>query len=301
MSIFSKIKQVLTKSSEKISSGIDNIFTKKKLDAETLEELSDLLLSSDVGLETTERILAKLKSSKFDKEITPREVKEELAKFISYELENAEQSFNLNEGLNVILVCGVNGGGKTTTIAKLADFYIKQGKKIAVAACDTFRAAAVEQIEAWTRRTGSLLIKGEEGADPASVAFKAYEESLEKNIDILFIDTAGRLHNHKNLMDELGKITRVIKKLDPAAPHQSILVIDATIGQNAYRQVELFSKEAGTTSLVITKLDGSAKAGFIIGLAKKFSIPVHFIGTGESIGDIKIFEAKEFAKALVGF
>jgi fused signal recognition particle receptor len=200
----------------------------------------------------------------------------------------------------VVLVCGVNGVGKTTTIGKLAAHYQAQGKKVAIAACDTFRAAAVNQLSNWAVRANALLITGTESADPASVAFRAMEESIKQSIDILFIDTAGRLHNKKNLMDELSKIVKVIKKIDKNAPAHSILVIDAVTGQNAYNQVELFHNATDLTGLIITKLDGSAKAGVVVGAIQKFSLPIYFIGIGEQINDLKIFERKAFANSLVG-
>ena len=227
ISIFSKLKQGLSKTSGKISAGIDKIFYKKKLDAETLEELEELLISTDMGSLVAAKIIEDFKSLKFDKEVETTEIKETLANLIEQQLLESEIPFTLNENkLNVVLVCGVNGAGKTTTIGKLAAMYGMQGKKVAVAACDTFRAAAVNQLDSWVTRAKALLITGEEAADPASVAYRAVEESIKQNIDILFIDTAGRLHNKKNLMDELTKIVKVIKKVDEDLPTHSVLVID---------------------------------------------------------------------------
>ncbi|MFA1688021.1 signal recognition particle-docking protein FtsY [Candidatus Rickettsia barbariae] len=301
ISIFSKLKQSLSKTSNKISEGINKIFYKKKLDAGTLEELEELLISSDMSVLVVTNIIEEFKKVKFDKEIDSDTVKEALAKLIEQQLSKSAIPFTLSENkLNVILVCGVNGAGKTTTIGKLAVMYSAQGKKVAVAACDTFRAAAVNQLSTWTDRANALLITGEESADPASVAYRGMEESIKQNIDILFIDTAGRLHNKKNLMDELSKIVKVIKKLDENAPTHSVLVIDAITGQNTYNQVEHFNDATNLTGLIVTKLDGSAKAGVIVGVVQKFNLPLYFIGIGETIEDLKIFNQHDFARNLVG-
>lgn len=306
ISIFSKLKQGLSKTSNKISINIDKIFYKKKLDAGTLEELEELLISSDMGVLVVTKIIKEFKAAKFDKaivdkEIDSEEVKESLAKLIEEQLSKSEMPFTLNENkLNVILVCGVNGAGKTTTIGKLAAMYSAQGKKVAVAACDTFRAAAINQLSSWATKADALLITGEELADPASVAYKAMEESVKQNVDILFIDTAGRLHNKKNLMDELAKIVKVIKKIDDGVPTHSILVIDAITGQNTYNQVEHFNDATNLTGLIVTKLDGSAKAGVIVGVVQKFNLPIYFIGIGEKIEDLKTFNRHDFARSLVG-
>ncbi|WP_341793378.1 MULTISPECIES: signal recognition particle-docking protein FtsY [unclassified Rickettsia] len=301
ISIFSKLKQSLSKTSNKISEGVDKIFYKKKLDKETLEELEELLIASDMGALVATKIIEDLKSIKFDKAVNSSVIKETLAKLIRQLLLKSEIPFTLNENkLNVILVCGVNGAGKTTTIGKLASIYQAQGKKVAIAACDTFRAAAVNQLSNWAAKAKALLITGTEAADPASVAYLAMQESIKQNIDILFIDTAGRLHNKKNLMDELTKIIKVIKKVDENAPAHSILVIDAVTGQNVYNQVEQFNSSANLTGLIVTKLDGSAKAGVIVGIVQKFSLPIYFIGIGEQIDDLKIFDHNDFVNSLVG-
>lgn len=301
ISIFSKLKQGLSKTSGKISAGIDKIFYKKKLDAEILEELEELLISTDMGSLVAAKIIEAFKSLKFDKEVETTEIKETLANLIEQQLLESEISFTLNENkLNVVLVCGVNGAGKTTTIGKLAAMYGMRGKKVAVAACDTFRAAAVNQLDSWVTRAKALLITGEEAADPASVAYRAVEESIKQNINILFIDTAGRLHNKKNLMDELTKIVKVIKKVDEDLPTHSVLVIDAITGQNTYNQVEHFNEATNLTGLIVTKLDGSAKAGVIVGVVQRFNLPIYFIGIGEQIEDLKIFNRHDFAKSLLG-
>lgn len=299
--LLGRLKNALTKTSSKIGSGIEHLLVKKKLDENTLEELEDLLLFADVGTVVSSEIIATLRKHKFNKEVTSEEIKEDLSQIIQEILDRQEHDFYLpNSGLNVILVCGVNGNGKTTTIGKMASSYTASGKKVAIAACDTFRAAAVDQIEEWAERSGAILFQGEEKCDPASVAHRAVSESLANDVDVLFIDTAGRLHNHKNLMDELAKIIRVVKKVDETAPHHSLLVIDGTTGQNAVNQVEEFKSIADISGLVITKLDGTAKAGAVVGIVQKFSLPVHFIGIGEAIDDLKPFASSDFSRALVG-
>jgi fused signal recognition particle receptor len=299
--LFGRLKSALSKSSSKIGSGLEHLFVKKKLDEATLAELEDLLLFSDVGISATSNIISSLRARKFNKEITSEEIKEDLAQLIADGLQRQNHDFILSpQKLNIILVCGVNGNGKTTTIGKLAAAYKTAGKKVAIAACDTFRAAAVDQIKKWSDRSGALFFQGADKVDPASVAHKAITESIEQGIDVLFIDTAGRLHNNKNLMEELAKIIRVIKKIDESAPHHSLLVIDGTTGQNAITQVEHFKNLADVSGLVITKLDGTAKAGAVIAIVDKFKLPVHFIGIGEGIDDLKPFVPKDFAGALVG-
>jgi fused signal recognition particle receptor len=299
--LLGRLKSALTRTSSKIGSGIEHLLIKKKLDDDTLEKLEELLLFADVGTKVASEIIVLLRKRKFDKEVTAEEIKEDLSQIIQEIIDRQNHDFQIaSEGLNVILVCGVNGNGKTTTIGKMASSYTASGKKVAIAACDTFRAAAVDQIETWAERSGSILFQGEEKADPASVAHRAVSESLEKNVDVLFIDTAGRLHNHKNLMEELAKIIRVIKKVDATAPHHTLLVIDGTTGQNAINQVAEFKSIADISGLVITKLDGTAKAGSVIGIVQKFALPVHYIGIGEGIDDLKPFASLDFSRALVG-
>ncbi|WP_375326545.1 signal recognition particle-docking protein FtsY [Candidatus Tisiphia endosymbiont of Nemotelus uliginosus] len=300
ISLFSKLKQALVKSSDKIASGIDKIFYKKKLDEQTLDELEELLISSDITHSVATAIVGKLRSIKFDPETSSAIIKEKLAEIIVNMLDQQHEFELLPTKLNVILVCGVNGSGKTTTIGKLATSYSQQGKKVAIAACDTFRAAAVSQLASWATKSGAVFITGEELADPASVAYLAIQSALKNDIDVLFIDTAGRLHNHKNLMDELGKIIRVIKKVDQTAPHHNILIIDATTGQNIYNQIEQFKAVANITGLIVTKLDGTAKAGVVVGAVQKFGLPIYFIGIGEGIEDLKPFNPVLFANSLVG-
>ncbi|PCJ27575.1 MAG: signal recognition particle-docking protein FtsY [Rickettsiales bacterium] len=298
--LLSRLKTALGKTSSKIGSSLDHLFIKKKLDDAALEELEDMLIFADVGVQVSAEIISLLRARKFDKEVEQDEIKQDLSVIIEQILERQDHQFELKQGLNVILVCGVNGNGKTTTIGKMAASYASAGKKVAIAACDTFRAAAVGQIETWAERSGARLFSGADKADPASVAHRAISESISSGVDILFIDTAGRLHNHKNLMDELAKIIRVIKKVDDSAPHHSLLVIDGTTGQNASVQVKEFKALADISGLVITKLDGTAKAGALVGIVQKFELPVHFIGIGEAADDLKKFVAKDFARALVG-
>jgi fused signal recognition particle receptor len=316
MSWFQKLKSGLQKSSSKITSGIEGIFTKRKIDAATLDELEELLIQSDLGPHTSAKIIAEFAKNRVGKDADINEIKSFLSAQIQNILEPIAQKIIVPENLNppknnpfVILVVGVNGNGKTTTIGKLASQFKAQGKKVVIAACDTFRAAAVEQLDVWAQRAQAEIIKpeiikGEQGAekpvDAASVAFKALEHAQRTNADILLIDTAGRLHNKKGLMDELAKISRVLKKIDETLPHETILVLDSTTGQNALAQVEAFKELANISGLVVTKLDGTAKGGVVVALADKFKLPVYAIGVGEAIDDLKDFNAKEFADNLLG-
>lgn len=298
---FARLKSGLSKSSTQISSGITGIFTKRKLDDETLEELEELLIAADLGVKTAASITALLAKDRFDKEITPEEVRLAVANEVVKVLTPCALPLQLDASLKpqVILVCGVNGNGKTTTIGKLAKRYRQEGKKVMIAACDTFRAAAVEQLAVWAERAGVPLVQGAFQAEPASVAYMACEKALAEGVDVLLIDTAGRLQNKLNLMEELAKIVRVIKKILPEAPHNTLLVLDATTGQNAKSQVEIFTKLVQLTGLIITKLDGSAKGGIVVSLAEQFKLPIHAVGVGEGIEDLRPFEAEAFAKALV--
>lgn len=299
MGFFDKIKSALTKTSSNLSK-IGDIFTKKGVTAESLEDFEEILLAADFGIETTNFILDKIKSIKFSKEEGIEEFKAALSKIIEEMLLPAEQKIEIKDGkLNILFFCGVNGNGKTTTIGKLANLYKKQGKKVVVAACDTFRSAAVDQLRIWCERAGCNMIEGEKEADPASVAFKAIENAKTSSADILIIDTAGRLQNHSNLMDELSKILKVIKKADPAAPHYTILTLDASTGQNAFGQVEKFKEIAGITGVIFTKLDGTAKGGTIVGITNKHKLPIYYISVGEQIEDLAEFDAKIFASSLL--
>ena len=300
--LFQKLKTGLFKSSEKISQGVKKIFVNKKLDIQTLNDLEELLIMADLGPSAAEKLTAELANEKFDKNIKPEEVKTFLAKKIEETLVDVAKPLILNNSKtpSVVLVVGVNGTGKTTTIGKLAHQYSSEGKKIMIAACDTFRAAAVEQLQIWAERSNAEFVKSSQGCDSAGLAYEALEKAKSKKIDVLFIDTAGRVQNRTELMEELAKIIRVIRKLDPESPHHCLLTLDATTGQNAVSQVEIFKEMAEISGLIVTKLDGSAKGGILLSLAEKFSLPVHAIGVGEKIEDLQSFEAQEFAKSLMG-
>jgi fused signal recognition particle receptor len=298
---FSRLTQGLSKSSKSITGSITAIFTKRKLDKETLQELEDTLIQADLGLAVSERIIAEVSHGRFDKEIDPEEVKQILASEVAKVLKPVEVPFNFgSEKPYVILVVGVNGSGKTTTIGKLGSIAAQEGFKVKFAACDTFRAAAIEQLTVWGKRIGAETISRPQGADAAGLAFDAMKSAREDGTDILFIDTAGRLHNKAYLMDELDKVVRVIKKYDAAAPHAVLLVLDATTGQNALAQAEAFTKVAGVTGLIMTKLDGTARGGILVAIAEKFKLPIHAIGVGESIDDLQAFDAEAFARAIAG-
>ncbi len=300
MSWFSRLKSGLTKTTTTITEGITKVFTHKTLDQEALDELEESLIRADVGVAASSEIIAALSKDKFNKQITEPEIKEFLANKIEEQLLSYAKHLERDKNLQVILVCGVNGNGKTTTIGKLASKYQEQGKKVLMAACDTFRAAAMDQLKVWSDRVGCEIVVGAENSDPASVAYKALEKAKAENCDVLLVDTAGRLHNKSNLMDELAKIIRVIKKIDESAPHDTVLVLDATTGQNALLQVETFKEIVNISGLILTKLDGTAKGGIIVAIAKKFKLPIHYIGVGETIDDLNEFDPKDFARALVG-
>ncbi len=291
----------LSKSSTKLTGGLTDIFTKRKLDDEALEELEELLILSDMGPATAAQLSATIAKKRFGKDITVDEVKEYLAKEISEILKPVAKPLLIDEGIKpaIILVVGVNGTGKTTTIAKLAQEYQKAGKSVVLAAGDTFRAAAVEQLQIWATRTGAHFVGKEIGADAAAVAFEAIDIAKTRQADVVIIDTAGRLHNKSNLMDELAKIYRVIQKQDQDAPHATLITLDATTGQNAVNQVETFNKITPLSGLIVTKLDGSAKGGVVVSLAQKYTIPIHAVGVGEGADDLQAFDANEFAKALI--
>jgi len=300
MSWFARLKSGLSKTSSKLSDGITGIFRKRKIDKETLEELEELLIAADMGASVAARIIAAFSKQKLDKEISAEEIKSTLAGEIAKLLEPAAKPLQIDSGNkpHVILAVGVNGNGKTTTLGKLAANLQKQNYKVMLAACDTFRAAAVEQLVVWADRNKCEIVTGEANADPASVAYKAIERAKAENVDVLMIDTAGRLQNKANLMAELEKVVKVIKKLDPTAPHSIIQVLDATTGQNAISQVEAFKNLIAVNGLVITKLDGTAKGGIVVAIADKFKLPIHLIGVGEGIDDLQTFSASEFAENL---
>ena len=299
---FSRLKEGLSASSNKVVSGITGIFTEKRLDEETLEQLEDLLISSDLGVNVASRLIKTLSEHKFDKQVSDREVRETFAKDIELILEPVAKPILIEQSLkpHVILVCGVNGSGKTTTIGKLAQQWKAEGKSVCLAAGDTFRAAAIEQLKVWGERTQTPVIIQPQGTDPAAVAYDAVKKSIDDNHDILIIDTAGRLQNRAELMDELAKIVRVIQKTLPEAPHNCLLVLDGTVGQNAHSQVATFKEMVNVTGLIVTKLDGSARGGIIVALAEKFALPVHAVGVGEAIEDLRAFDPKIFAQSLMG-
>lgn len=299
---FRRLKEGLTRSSSALSTGISDIFTKRKLDDDVVEELEELLISSDLGVATAARIAANIAKTRYDKEIAPDEIREALASEVTQILAPVAIPFELDESLkpHVVLVIGVNGSGKTTTIGKFAKQYGDQGKKVVLAAGDTFRAAAVEQLSIWGERTGATVVTTKVGGDAAGLAYSAYEKAKEEKADLLLIDTAGRLQNKTDLMAELEKVMRVLRKLDPAIPHASLLVLDATTGQNALNQVEIFGKACDVTGLVMTKLDGTARGGVLVAIADKFKLPIHAIGVGEGVDDLQPFAAQDFANALAG-
>ncbi|MGB1077497.1 MAG: signal recognition particle-docking protein FtsY, partial [Bdellovibrionales bacterium] len=300
----SRLSEGLSKSSSKLTKGLGDVLTKKKLDADAVEALEEALIEADLGPQTAMMLAEEISRDRFDKEVDEIEIKQALADKISEILKPVAQELDVTPvsgGPRVILVCGVNGVGKTTTIGKLAyQMHYGQGKKIVMAAGDTFRAAALEQLQIWADRVGCPLVKKELGSDAAAVAYEAYSKAKEDGADILLIDTAGRLHNKVNLMDELEKIIRVLKKHDETIPHATLLVLDSTTGQNAHSQLSSFKEIANITGLVVTKLDGSAKGGVVVSLADHFKLPIHAIGVGESIEDLQSFHPDEFARSLVG-
>lgn len=295
-----KLKGGLSKSSKKMGDGLKSIFTNRKLDTKTLEDLEELLIVNDLGPETAKILTKKLSDQRYHQDITLDEIKHLLSHDIESLLEPYAHPFTLSKKPFIILVTGVNGSGKTTTIGKLAHFFQQQNLKVAVAACDTFRAAAIEQLDIWSKCLHLPIYKKQESADPAAVAFDAVTAAKQEQIDVLLIDTAGRLHNKSHLMDELKKIIRVIQKVDTTAPHCSLLVLDATVGQNAFNQVETFLSMIGINGLIMTKLDGTAKGGVLIGLVQRFKLPIYAIGIGEGLDDLRPFTAKDFAFNLVG-
>ena len=298
---FTRLREGLSRSSSSIGTGIADIFTKRKLDEAALEELEDVLIRADLGVATATRISEAVGKGRYNKDVSPDEVKTILAAEVERVLApyatpiavDAKKPF-------VILVVGVNGSGKTTTIGKLAAKLTGEGKRVTLAAGDTFRAAAIAQLRIWGERLGCPVIAREQGSDAASLAYEAIEEARASGADVLLMDTAGRLQNRAELMAELEKIIRVMKKLDAEAPHACLLVLDATVGQNAMSQVEIFGKVAGVTGLVMTKLDGTARGGILVAITERFKLPVHFIGVGETAEDLEPFAAKDFAEAIAG-
>jgi fused signal recognition particle receptor len=292
----------LFRSSQAISQGIAEIFTKRKLDALTLDELEDVLLRADLGVGAAKRITQAVGKARYEKDIEPDEVRAILAREVERILAPVALPFDIDATKRpfVVLVVGVNGSGKTTTIAKLAAKWTNEGKSVMLAAGDTFRAAAVEQLRVWGARLKTPVIAGADGADAAGLAFDAIRAAREQDADILLMDTAGRLQNRAELMAELEKIVRVMKKADGEAPHAVLLVLDATVGQNAMLQVDAFGKTAGVTGLVMTKLDGTARGGILVAIAEKYDLPIHFVGVGETAEDLEPFAARDFARAIAG-
>jgi fused signal recognition particle receptor len=297
-----RLKRGLGRSSAKLGEGITGIFTKRRLDDETLDELEELLIQADMGIKIADEVTTRLRKSRFGQEVTPEEVRGALAQVIVELIEPIAKPLVIDRTLkpHVVLVVGVNGSGKTTTIGKLAKQYRDAGLAVHLAAGDTFRAAAVEQLKIWADRTGCPITTRPTGADAAGLSLDALQAAQAEGADVLLIDTAGRLQNRTDLMAELQKVVRVLKKGDPAAPHSVLLVLDATVGQNAHAQAEIFRDLVGVTGIVMTKLDGTARGGVLVSLAERYGIPVHAIGVGETAEDLRPFEAAAFARSLVG-
>ncbi|NWG92134.1 MAG: signal recognition particle-docking protein FtsY [Parvularculaceae bacterium] len=299
---FARLASGLQRTTQRLSDGVVAIVARKKLDAETLDALEELLIAADLGVAASGRVREALARARFNKEITDAEVKAALAEVVAATLKDSEGPLTIDRRRrpHVVLTVGVNGAGKTTTIGKLAEKFRREGMTVMLAAGDTFRAAAVEQLKIWGERTGASVVAREIGADAAGLAFDALDRAKKEGVDVLLVDTAGRLQNKRELMDELAKIVRVIKKLDPEAPHDTLLVLDATVGQNALAQADVFREIAGVTGLVMTKLDGTARGGVLVALADRHKLPIHFIGVGEKVDDLQPFEAMSFARALAG-
>jgi len=297
-----RLRAGLGRTAQSLSLGIGGIVGRRRLDEGALEELEELLIAADLGAAPAAKLVAGLARSRFGKEVTSEELRAALAGEIAALLAPVARPLAPDPAHrpHVVLVVGVNGTGKTTTIAKLARLWRGEGKSVLIAACDTFRAAAVRQLEIWGERAGAPVVTGPEGADAAGLAYDALARARREGFDVLVVDTAGRLHNKAHLMAELDKIVRVLGKLDADAPHDVVLVLDATTGQNAHRQVETFRDIAHVTGLIVTKLDGSARGGVVVALAERFALPVHAVGVGEGIDDLRPFDAGQFARALMG-
>ena len=303
LGFFGRLKAGLARSTAKLTDAIGSVFTKRKLDDAALEELEETLIAADLGVSASGRIVESFRRTRFGREVTPEEVKAALAEEIATILAPVAQPLVVTRGHapHVVLVVGVNGTGKTTTIAKLAEQYRAEGLKVWMVAGDTFRAAAVEQLQIWGERTGAHVVApAKPGADAAGLAFDALRDARAAGADVLLVDTAGRLHNKSALMEELRKVVRVLKRDDATIPHDTLLVLDATTGQNAVSQVRVFKEMVDVTGLVVTKLDGSAKGGVVVALAQEFALPVHAVGVGEKAADLRPFAARDFARSLVG-
>jgi fused signal recognition particle receptor len=297
-----QLRSGLQRSSARLNEGINAIFLRRRLDDAALGELEDLLIASDMGVGVAGEVVAALRRTRFNQEVSPEEVRAALALEVIRLVEPVMKPLRIDPSARpfVILVVGVNGSGKTTTIGKLAGQYRDAGKSVILAAGDTFRAAAVEQLQIWGERARVPVLTRPTGSDAAGLAYDALVQAKEEGADLLMIDTAGRLHNKADLMGELQKIVRVLKKIDPRAPHAVLLVLDATVGQNAHAQAEIFRAMVGVTGIVMTKLDGTAKGGVLVSLAEKYGIPIHAIGIGEGIDDLRPFEARAYARSLLG-
>jgi len=292
----------LKRTSSALGGAVADLVAKRKLDSATLDEIKDVLIRADLGVDAADRIAAALGAGRHEAGVSPAEVKAVVAAELEKALAPAAQPLVIDPAKKpfVILVAGVNGSGKTTTIGKLAAKFAAEGRKVMLAAGDTFRAAAIDQLKIWSERSGTAFIARAPGADAAGLVFDAVTAAKERGMDVLLIDTAGRLQNRTELMDELEKVVRVMKKVDSTAPHAVLLVLDATVGQNALSQVEIFRKAVGVSGLVMTKLDGTARGGILVAIAAKFNVPVHFIGVGEGVDDLAPFSARDFARAIAG-
>ena len=302
MSWLKKLTSGLSKTSARVTSSLSSILGRSSIDASSIEEVEDALISADLGTAAAARLAERVRRHKFDGEVTAEALAGALADGITEILEPVATPLVPQPGNrpHVVLLVGVNGSGKTTTAGKLGQQWRQEGKSVMLAAGDTFRAAAIEQLQIWGERTGTEVIAGAQGGDAAALAYQALERARAQGTDVLIIDTAGRLQNRTELMDELAKIVRVIRKLDEAAPHDSVIVLDGTVGQNALSQVSAFQDIADVSGLIVTKLDGSAKGGVVIALAEKFQLPVHAVGVGDGADDLQPFEARDFANALAG-
>lgn len=298
---FARLAAGLKKSSSKLSDGLSSLFTQRKLDQDALDELEELLIAADIGAPTAAKVIARLAKDRFDKDVSDIEIREALADVVAETLQPYEQPLDMTGATpSVVVFVGVNGSGKTTTLGKIAVKMTREGADVITAAGDTFRAAAVEQLQVWSERAGATFLSRELGADAAGLAFDAIQQGRTENADAVLIDTAGRLQNKAELMDELRKIIRVIRKIDETAPHHVLLVLDGTVGSNAISQAEAFMETANVTGVIMTKLDGTAKGGALVQVAERFKLPIHFIGVGEGEADLQAFKAKEFARALAG-
>ena len=303
---FKKLKTGLSKSASKVEGAIASITGKKTIDQETIDDIEDQLILADLGIEVASRITKKIKDQKFElnenKEIEKLDIAKTLASEIEKILLQCEKNLfeNVSSKPHVIFLAGVNGSGKTTTAGKIAEQFRLQNKSVILAASDTFRAAAVEQLKTWGKRVDAKVVSGIDGGDSAAVAFKAHQLAKNEDVDVVIIDTAGRLQNKKDLMEELTKTCKVLSKLDKDAPHQKVVVLDGTVGQNAHSQVKSFDEAIGLTGMIITKLDGSAKGGVVVSLAENYKIPIHAVGVGEGLDDLQTFKASSFSMALAG-